>query len=154
MFICAVVSMISVNVRRLLPHNPCTIAGVARFFAHSSILIEEIIPPGSEFLDEKELRKHGILEHGLYSLGYWDGGEKSRFRIDLGRAEGGRGANSNSWVVGKHVAWAKTLCDKVMRQRRFPRIDTVWSEVSGSDRESANGKGENGWVTQSVGPKG
>ncbi len=114
-----------------------------RFLAHSSILVEEIIPPGSEFLDEKELRKHGILEQGLYSLGYWGSEEKRWFGIDLGRAERGRVANSNSWVVGKHVAWVKMLRDKAIRQRRFPRTDTMWSEVSGSDRESANGKGGN-----------
>ena len=59
--ICAVISMVMVQSRKLLPANPCTILGVASFLAHSSILSEETIPLGSEFYDDDELRKMGIL---------------------------------------------------------------------------------------------
>ena len=93
MLICAITSMTLVNGRQLLPYNPCTIAGVASLLAHSSILSEEIIPPGSEFHDEKALRRLGVLEHGLYSLGYWGSGKSRWFGIDMGRAEKDKSAS-------------------------------------------------------------
>ena len=86
MVLCALVSMIFTRSKNVLPQNPCSIAAVAAYLADSSILTKEVIPPGSELMNEKELREKGILEHGLYSFGWWGEGESRRYGVDIGKA--------------------------------------------------------------------
>lgn len=72
------------NIRHVLPHCPWSIAGTMSLLAGSSML--ENIPPGAEFMSEKELE--GVFEGYLFSLGWWAGG-KRRFGVDIGEADGG-----------------------------------------------------------------
>ena len=89
--VCVAVSMAKINGRRLLPQTPCSIAGVASLLAYSGVLSHDVIPPGSEFQSDGELRRAGVLEHGLYSLGWWSRGEKRWYGIDMGRGEKDKG---------------------------------------------------------------
>lgn len=84
---CALGYMLLLNRRRVLPHNPCTIATVAAYLANANLLTEEIIPKELEFLSAKEMRKRGLLDEGLYSFGWWGIEESRWYGIDLGEAE-------------------------------------------------------------------
>ncbi|KAI9725658.1 MAG: hypothetical protein M1828_002943 [Chrysothrix sp. TS-e1954] len=64
---CAVVAMVLCKTRKVLPKNPCTIAGLASLLAGSELL--ETIPEGSEWCNDEELRRSGIFEGGLFRLG-------------------------------------------------------------------------------------
>ncbi|KAH7110092.1 hypothetical protein B0J11DRAFT_207980 [Dendryphion nanum] len=94
MLVCAILSMLLTGGRKVLPMNPCNIATTAVYLANSSLLSEEVIPPGSELLSKRELAWRGVLEGGMYSLGWWSGsrerwyGSRERwYGIDLGKAE-------------------------------------------------------------------
>jgi hypothetical protein len=82
MTICAIVSMVMIDGRRLLPRNPCSIAAVASFFAHSSVLSEDVVPLTSESLESTD-----VFKHYLFSLGWWKRGEKAWYGTDVGKAE-------------------------------------------------------------------
>lgn len=91
MWICAITTMLLVRTRRILHRNPCTIAGMASLLAGSELL--SVIPPGSEWCDNAELRKRGVFDSHLFSLGWWGtkGGDRGhvgpRWGIDVGRAD-------------------------------------------------------------------
>jgi len=79
--------MLTSNSKHVLPKNPCSIAAVASLLAGSEIL--ELIPLGSEWCDDKELRRRGVFDGYLFSMGWWSkpGTSKRRFGIDIGKAE-------------------------------------------------------------------
>jgi hypothetical protein len=46
------------------------------------------IPPGTEFMSNKEMEKSGVFDGWLFSLGWWDTNARGeqRFGIDIGLA--------------------------------------------------------------------
>jgi hypothetical protein len=87
MFICAAITIVMMDTREVLPKNPCSIAGAASLLAGSEMLNPEIIPPGSEWFDDRTLIDQGVFRGLLFSLGWWGGkGREQRFGIDVGRA--------------------------------------------------------------------
>jgi Protein of unknown function (DUF3433) len=93
MFLCAAFIFGSMRMGRVLPKNPCSIAAVASMLASSKMLSEQVIPPGSEWCSNKELRKRGVFEGYTYTLGWWDqeDTDEKRFGIDIDQTvfEGG-----------------------------------------------------------------
>jgi hypothetical protein len=92
MFIFGALAYGLTNIRNSLPHDPCSIAGVASLLAGSEMCSESIgslIPDGAEWMSDKELKQHNVWQGWLFSLGWWDWrwGEKRRYGIDIGRAE-------------------------------------------------------------------
>jgi hypothetical protein len=95
LFICAAITYAilwrSTNgTRRILPHNPASIATMAALLVGSEMLTTEKlnIPPGTEFMSNKEMEKSGVFDGWLFSLGWWDTNARGeqRFGIDLGQA--------------------------------------------------------------------
>ncbi|KAF2674684.1 hypothetical protein BT63DRAFT_17592 [Microthyrium microscopicum] len=76
--------------RKLVPNNPCSIAGMASLIADSELVKSELVPPGSEWLSDRELRRQGVFEGYMFSMGMWGHAvEKSEsvFGINIGQAE-------------------------------------------------------------------
>ncbi|KAI1291624.1 hypothetical protein F5Y03DRAFT_30422 [Xylaria venustula] len=77
------------ELRGMLPRNPCSIASVMALLAGSSLCDREVIPLGSEWKSQRELRE--IIEPHNVKLGWWNGEqagqeseEKGRFGVDIG----------------------------------------------------------------------
>lgn len=88
--VCAIIAYTDLLIRtdgtrRILPKIPTTIASVASLMADSEMLSDKIIPPGTEFMSNREMRRRGVLEGWMFSLGWWNG--RTRFGIDVGKAE-------------------------------------------------------------------
>ncbi|KAJ3476471.1 hypothetical protein NLG97_g9120 [Lecanicillium saksenae] len=56
----------------LLPHNPCTIAGMAALLADSSLATDKVVPAGSEWLDDKGLQSARLFSNWTFALRWWD----------------------------------------------------------------------------------
>jgi hypothetical protein len=102
--ICAIIAYTDLLVRadgtwRILPKIPTTIASVASLMADSEMLSDKIIPPGTEFISNREMRRRGVLEGWMFSLGWWNG--RTRFGIDVGNAEAEERAGWNLTAVLK-----------------------------------------------------
>jgi Protein of unknown function (DUF3433) len=103
LFICAVITYTILwkttnGTRCVLPHNPASIAIMATLLAGSKMLTTEKlnIPPGTEFMNEKEMKKSGVFDGWLFSLGWWETSRPGvqRFGIDIGRAGQERDENA------------------------------------------------------------
>jgi Protein of unknown function (DUF3433) len=95
LFICAVVAYAILwkstgGTRRILPHDPGSIAMIASLLAGSEILTMNKlnIPPGMASMSNKEMEKSGVFDGWIYSLGWWDTDEHGgkRYGIDVGQA--------------------------------------------------------------------
>jgi hypothetical protein len=92
MFVCGALAYILVKMRHMLPHDPCSIAGVCSLLAGSEMCSEQMrsaMPDGVQWMSDKELEKNRVWEGWLFSIGWWEPkrGEAKRFGIDVGRAE-------------------------------------------------------------------
>lgn len=98
------------KIRGVLPHNPCSIAGVMSLLAGSQLT--RLLPGDAEFWSEK--RREEVFRHWRYRLGWWDGngrvvgrakgrGEDQgmRFGIDVDITEVGREEVINGVKPGK-----------------------------------------------------
>ena len=68
MVVCGVIAVTLMEKRQVLPKNPSSIAAVASLLAESEML--KTIPKGSEWADDKELKKQGVFA-GTFSMGWW-----------------------------------------------------------------------------------
>jgi hypothetical protein len=92
MFVCGALAYILVKMRHMLPHDPCSIAGVCSLLAGSEMCGEQMrsaMPDGVQWMSDKELEKNRVWEGWLFSIGWWERkrGEAKRFGIDVGRAD-------------------------------------------------------------------
>ncbi|KAF8246840.1 hypothetical protein K440DRAFT_661738 [Wilcoxina mikolae CBS 423.85] len=76
MFLCALAAYMQIDTRKLLTKNPTSIAAVASFLADSEFLAEKEggglgIPTGAEWMGVGELKKQGVFEGYMLSLGWW-----------------------------------------------------------------------------------
>ncbi|KAF2135648.1 uncharacterized protein K452DRAFT_238974 [Aplosporella prunicola CBS 121167] len=94
--LCIAASFWGMNTKEILPKDPCGgIAAAASLVAGAkeTLMREEMIPQGAEWLSDKELGKKGVFEGIVFSMGWRNGGENeisgSRrwFGIDLGKSE-------------------------------------------------------------------
>lgn len=75
--VCAIATYIIMDTRRVVPHNPCSIAGTMSLLAESRMCrTREVIPEGSEWrqTDEEERRRRseGMFRGGLlFRMGWW-----------------------------------------------------------------------------------
>ncbi|EEU39496.1 uncharacterized protein NECHADRAFT_81730 [Fusarium vanettenii 77-13-4] len=93
MVVCAIATTQLMEVRGVLPHNPCSIAGTATLLAGGEMTTPEFVPPGSEWRNDGELAQSGVFSRSLYTLKYWDTTdsymrEKQRYGVDVDRAIG------------------------------------------------------------------
>lgn len=96
MVICASATWIIIDTKKIVPHNPCSIAGMMSLLADSELCNSaDIIPEGSEWKSARVLRREGFLEGLRFRMGWWPrrGGngveEKRIFGIDIDGAVNG-----------------------------------------------------------------
>lgn len=91
MFVCGALAYLLSDAKRVLPHSPTFIAGIASLLAGSELVDRSVVPRGTESIGDKESRREGIFEGELFGLGWWEGGEEgkggTRFGIGVGKAE-------------------------------------------------------------------
>lgn len=92
LFICGIVTyadlwMATGGTRRVLPKNPMSIGAVLSLLAGAEMLSEKVIPLGTEWLSDKEMRARGVFDGYVFSLGWWGLEGDERYGIDIGRAE-------------------------------------------------------------------
>lgn len=79
------------NLKHVIPMCPWSIVGTMMLLAGSGMLDRKVIPPGAEFMSDKQLAK--VFEGYMFRLGWWDnaGAEvdssvaRRRFGIDVGK---------------------------------------------------------------------
>lgn len=90
MFVCGAAAYLLMDTKGVLPHSPTSIAGVASLLAGSELVDRNLVPKGSEWMSNKELKREGIFKEELFGLGWWEGVEGKggrRFGIGIGKAE-------------------------------------------------------------------
>lgn len=69
--VCAMTTYIMMDTKRVVPHNPCSIAGRMSFLAESQTCrTGEVIPVGSEWLTEQERRSEGVFGGLMFRMGW------------------------------------------------------------------------------------
>ena len=92
---CAMATYIMMDTKKVVPHNPCSIAGTMSLLAESKMCrTREVIPEGSEWKSEQEWRRAGVFRGLVFRIGWWGidedmPGEKTRiFGIDVSERGG------------------------------------------------------------------
>lgn len=73
-FFLLLVPILLLDAKNLLPRNPCSIAAQATLLADSELIKRDLIPVGSEWLDDRQLRRTALFEGLVFSLGLWERG--------------------------------------------------------------------------------
>ncbi|KAI0196940.1 hypothetical protein F4808DRAFT_452627 [Astrocystis sublimbata] len=85
MSLCAIVSRVMLrDMEKLVPHNPCSIAGRASLFADGEVSTRKLVPYGAEWQTGTELTKSGVYEGWLFSLGWWESLGVYKYGVDIG----------------------------------------------------------------------
>ncbi len=91
MFVCGAAAYLLSDTKGVLPHSPTSIAGVASLLAGSELVDRILVPKGSEWMGDNELKRKGVFQGDLFGLGWWEGAEEGkggrRFGIGIGKAE-------------------------------------------------------------------
>ncbi|QDS75113.1 hypothetical protein FKW77_007352 [Venturia effusa] len=96
-FLSLVLASLCNDGRKLLPNNPCSIAVMSSLIADSEFVKKVVVEGGSEWVGDEELRRKGVFEGFVFSLGGWErvggdgdeGGVRRVFGIDVGEAGAG-----------------------------------------------------------------
>ena len=85
LLLCVGVVYLTVDMRKVIPKAPGTIAAVLSLMADSRFLDEKegLIPPGAELMSDAEWEREGIWKGKLFRMGWWDEGEGRVFKIDV-----------------------------------------------------------------------
>lgn len=74
---CAISTYLVMDTRRVVPHNPCSIAGMMSLMAESEMCkTRDVIPEGAEWQSGPGLRRAGIFGGLLFRMGWWGGSEE------------------------------------------------------------------------------
>ncbi|KAI1123056.1 hypothetical protein F5Y10DRAFT_281199 [Nemania abortiva] len=94
MVLCAVVSRVLLKgIDKVVPHNPCSIAGRTALFADGEVSTRKLVPYGAEWRTENELQSTGVYEGWLFSLGWWESWGVYKYGVDIGWIERGKTDN-------------------------------------------------------------
>ncbi|KAI0545388.1 hypothetical protein F4679DRAFT_576222 [Xylaria curta] len=91
MALCAIISRVLLRgIDKVVPHNPCSIAGRAALFADGEVSTRKLVPYGAEWRTESELSRAGIYEGWLFSLGWWESWGVYKYGVDIGWIDRGK----------------------------------------------------------------
>ncbi|KAI0466084.1 hypothetical protein F4859DRAFT_498785 [Xylaria cf. heliscus] len=91
MALCAAISRVLLRgIDKLVPHNPCSIAGRAALFADGEVSTHKLVPHGAEWRTESELSRAGVYEGWLFSLGWWESWGVYKYGVDIGWIDRGK----------------------------------------------------------------
>jgi hypothetical protein len=80
MVVCALISLLTINPKNVLPKNPCSIAAQASLVAGSLMMSE--MPPEAQWMGDKEF--DALFDGGRYALGWSeDRAGQGRFGVDV-----------------------------------------------------------------------
>lgn len=86
MVVCAIGAYVIADTKRVLPHNPCSIAGTMSLLVESEMCnTRKIIPEGSEWKSNQTLKGEGVFNGWRFRMGWWNEGKgelEPRFGID------------------------------------------------------------------------
>ncbi|KAI0444000.1 hypothetical protein F4803DRAFT_561206 [Xylaria telfairii] len=89
--LCAIISRALLRgIDKLIPHNPCSIAGRAALFADGEVSTRKLVPYGAEWRTESELSRMGVYEGWLFSLGWWESWGVYKYGVDIGWIDRGK----------------------------------------------------------------
>lgn len=75
--VCTAITYLVMDTRRVVPHNPCSIAGMMSLIAESEICkTRDVIPEGAEWHSGSDLRKAGVFRGLLFHMGRWGGAQE------------------------------------------------------------------------------
>lgn len=84
MFVCGISSYLIIDTKEVLPHDPCSIAGLASLLAGSSMCEESTLSEGRE----DRIVYESLWNSRLFGLGFWSSSEgRARFGIDFTDAQ-------------------------------------------------------------------
>ncbi|KAL5356036.1 hypothetical protein BJX96DRAFT_171228 [Aspergillus floccosus] len=93
MALCGSISIFLMDTREVLPKNPLSIAAAASLLADSSILGSGttashersmgMIPPGSEWCNDQQLKQRGVFQGRTFTLGWWETEESDDYTNNL-----------------------------------------------------------------------
>ncbi|KAI4853345.1 hypothetical protein E4T44_00894 [Aureobasidium sp. EXF-8845] len=66
----AIIMYLSLETRRVLPHNPCSMAGAATLLIDSELLTRDLMPVGAEWLSTEQLQRLHIFQGLRFYLGW------------------------------------------------------------------------------------
>lgn len=70
--VCAMATYFLMDTKRVVPHNPCSIAGVMSLMAESKMCrTRQMIPEGSEWETEQKRRSEGLFGGQVFRMGWW-----------------------------------------------------------------------------------
>ncbi|KAJ2989687.1 hypothetical protein NUW58_g3342 [Xylaria curta] len=94
MVLCAILSRVLLKgIDKLVPHNPCSIAGRAALFADGEVSTRKLVPYGAEWRTESELSSAGVYAGWLFSLGWWESWGVYKYGVDIGWIDRGKAEN-------------------------------------------------------------
>lgn len=72
--VCTAATYLVMDTRRVVPHNPCSIAGMMSLLAESEMCkTRDVIPEGAEWHSRSDLRRAGVFRGLLFHMGWWGG---------------------------------------------------------------------------------
>lgn len=90
--VAAIATYLLADMRQVLPHNPCSIAGTATLLAGSELCTRDIIPEGAEWRSDDELMRAGVFDGMLFRMGWrdhgGDGATEKSFGIEVEKRGG------------------------------------------------------------------
>lgn len=66
----AVAMYLIIDTRNVLPHNPCSIAGVATLLADSELVTRDLMPHGAEWASDAQLQRLDVFQGLKFYLGW------------------------------------------------------------------------------------
>ncbi|TGJ83033.1 hypothetical protein E0Z10_g5748 [Xylaria hypoxylon] len=92
--LCSIISRVLLRgMDKLVPHNPCSIAGRAALFADGEVSTRKLVPYGAEWRTESELASAGVYGGWLFSLGWWESSGVYKYGVDIGWIDRGKTGN-------------------------------------------------------------
>ena len=72
--VCTIATYLVMDTRRVVPHNPCSIAGMMSLMAESEMCkTRDVMPEGAEWRSGRDLRRAGVFRGLLFHMGWWGG---------------------------------------------------------------------------------
>jgi hypothetical protein len=71
MVLCAVVSLVFMQTKRVLPKCPSSIAAIASLVHGSKMVDPNLIPEGSEWCNDNDLKSRGVFAGQTFTMGWW-----------------------------------------------------------------------------------